>query len=94
MKVFLEFVLEASLDEVLSVVFEGGGMISCSMCNLRQETVLECCFGRMCGVGFTIEDSVPNIVQYSMRKGGVGGGEYGYSRWCYSLECNVYSTCS
>ena len=35
MKVFLEFVLEASLDEVLIVVFEGGGMISCSMCNLR-----------------------------------------------------------
>jgi hypothetical protein len=31
---------------------------------------------------------------YNMWKGSMGGGEYGYSKWCYSLECNVYSTYS
>jgi hypothetical protein len=44
--------------------------------------------------GVTIEDCVSRFVQYSMCKGGMGGGEYGYSKWCYSLECNVYLTCS
>ena len=32
-------------------VFEGVGIILSSMCSLRLETVLEYCFGRMCGVG-------------------------------------------
>jgi hypothetical protein len=32
-------------------VFEGGGIILSSMCSLRLEMILECCSGRMCGVG-------------------------------------------
>jgi hypothetical protein len=34
------------------------------------------------------------FVYYSMCKGGMGVGEYGYNKWCYSLERNVHLTCS
>ena len=44
----------------------------------------------MWGVAF--EDCVSRIVYYSMCKVGMGGGEYGYSKWSYSLECNVSLT--
>ena len=44
--------------------------------------------------GVTIEECVSRVVYYSLLKGSTGGGEYGYSKWCYSLECNVYSTYS
>ena len=52
--------------------------------------VLECCFGMMFGGGVTIEDFYSSLVLYSMRKGGMDGGEYGYSTWCYSLECYIH----
>ena len=35
-----------------------------------------------------------SIILYCLRKRGMGGGEYGYSTWYYSLECYVFSTCS
>jgi hypothetical protein len=45
-------------------------------------------------LGIAIEDCVSRVVYYSLCKGSMGGGEYGYGKWCYSLECNVHSTCS